>query len=157
MKLESSKRPYQILFFIFLIVFAGSCKSEKFEKIEDIPKPVSAYQKSFEGDYKIKLLNDLTFVSNNLKADYNIIKEDIFFLPAETKWTEINDFYQNDFSNKGWKIDKKAVRENGNYKFTVWKPDSLLNDQAVAVAMIETSARKPENNRKFLILFLLEE
>lgn len=139
---------------VFLLFSAMGCKTENVVKIEEIPQPPGAYKSTFGGDYKNALLNRLTAAAQNLPDGYKQTDEEILFVPAETDWTKINEFYSAHFARNDWALDTKSPLKGDDYQMSVWRNDGA---QAVAVALIETGNAESGDAKKFLAVLLLEK
>lgn len=152
--MKQRRQKVLIFLFAFLMFLTGSCKNQNLMKIEEVPRPERAFESSFSGDYKDALLNRLTSITQNLADEYKQTNEEILFVPPETDWTEIDNFYDAQFAQKKLTMDKKASGSHDDYQMSVWKTSGT---QAVAIALIKTGNAETGNLRKFLAILLLEK
>lgn len=143
-----------LIFLPVFLVFAAGCKTQNVMKIEEIPQPSGAYKSTFSGDYKNALLNRLTAAAQNLPDGYKQTDQEILFVPPETDWASVNDFYNRHFAQKNWTPDAESLLKGDDYQMSIWKSGGM---QAAAVALIETGNTENNNSRKFLAILLLEK
>lgn len=143
-----------LLYLSVCLLFSAGCKTQNAVKIEEIPQPPGAYKSSFGGDYKNALLNRLTAAEENLPDGYKQMDEEILFVPPETEWAKINEFYAVHFARKNWTPDAKSAFVRDDYQMNVWKNGG---SQAVAVALIETGKAETGDAKKILAILLLEK
>lgn len=126
-------------------------------KIEEIPLPPEARAGAIEGRYEIELDGATNTILSELKKNYGKTEEKILFLSNEAEPSKIFEFYQPKLSEKGFSRDASVQASGRNYRQTIWRNESWLGGQAVAVAVIDAGKDADGKAIKFLAVYLAEK
>ncbi len=115
--------------------------------INDIALPGGVRETTENGAFEVRYDLSVVETSKKLKEQYGKVErnESILVVPNEMQWSEITEFYEEKLKSEGFVRDRNAVEHQKNYQTAIWKRKNWLNEQAVAVILIEDKSYKPNS------------
>lgn len=130
----------------------SACGAKTYMNIEEIPVPSEARQDKINGSYETALDTAANSVLTDLRREYSGVEDKIFFLPPDVDAAKIFEFYDQNLSAKGFE-NKNSVQNGRNYQLGIWRKDGWMNDEAVAVAVIDAGRNSQGAAVNFLAVY----
>lgn len=150
--MKYKKCRVRIITFVFLSFLPVACNSSNPMDLKNLAVPPDARKTEIDGFDKEQFNNAVTAALTDIRDRYKTVRSEIYEFASKKTWQEVAAFYDGKLREKGFVRNQSEPLSSLDSQILFWERKSLLNKEAVSIALITTENAAVSKKRYFLML-----